>query len=102
MTISFFCIIVLQPPIQNLRMDDRVPTHQPSTGAPIPSSGSIPMGQHVPRMGGIQQQQTQQPYQQRIPRPGGPIQRGKIRTIFISREKLISKDFFLHYLYRDN
>jgi hypothetical protein len=60
-----------------MRIDDRVSSHQPSAGATIPISSGISMNQHIHRMTSIPQQQTQtQQYQQRLPRTGGPIQRG--------------------------
>ncbi|KAL7306289.1 hypothetical protein TKK_0001720 [Trichogramma kaykai] len=68
------------PPVQNLHIEDRIPMHQQSTGAPLPASNNVPSNQHAHRMGGLQQQ-TQQQYQQRLPRTGGPMQRdGERRT----------------------
>ncbi|XP_011505491.1 PREDICTED: ras GTPase-activating protein-binding protein 2 isoform X2 [Ceratosolen solmsi marchali] len=71
-----------QPPIQNMRIDDRISAHQPSTGASVPTSTGTTINQHVHRMTSVPQQQTQtQQYQQRLPRTGGPIQRdGDRRT----------------------
>lgn len=71
----------MQPPIQNLRIEDRSQmSHQTSSGQTLPS-GNVSMHQHMHRMGGVPQQQTQQQqqYQQRVPRTGGPMQRGNTK-----------------------
>lgn len=61
-----------------MRIDDRLPMHQTVAGPPLSTSAGVPMNQHMHRMGGIPQQSQQQQYQQRIPRTGGPMQRGKV------------------------
>ncbi|XP_014205130.1 ras GTPase-activating protein-binding protein 2 isoform X2 [Copidosoma floridanum] len=72
------------PPIQNVRIDDRVPTHhQQSAGTSLPTSSVMQMGPHIHRMSGPQQQQQQQQqpqqtqqqqYPQRLPRTSLPVQ----------------------------
>lgn len=69
----------LQPPMTNLRLDDRSPLHPANNG---PTSMSVSnnvstVQQQAHRVGGNQPpQQQQHPQQQRVPR-GGLVQRGK-------------------------
>ena len=71
-----------------MRVDDRANTQQVSTGPQVSTSNNVSQNQNVHRMSGNVPQQSQQ-YQQRMPRSGGPMQRGKFSSSFKLMLKLI-------------
>lgn len=67
--------ICSQPPLTNLRLDDRSPLHPTNSGPTLSTSTSVSTPQQQTHRVGNQQPQQQQ-HQQRAPR-GGAVQRGK-------------------------
>lgn len=68
--------ICSQPPLTNLRLDDRSPLHPTNSGPTLSTSTSVSTPQQQTHRVGNQQPQQQQHQQQRAPR-GGAVQRGK-------------------------
>lgn len=70
------CEKYFQPPMTNLRLDDRSPLHPTSSGPALSASSNVSTPQQQTHRVGNQQPQQQQHQQQRAPR-GGAVQRGK-------------------------